>query len=167
MGMPDPTDDESVDPVVERLAGFFREHEVWQSAAELLHEASSSRVSFSHLPDEQWRLVRRDGVTVLESGYDSDPDLEFRFTPGAVMRITEVDGGVAEFAIALFSAALDSDPERRLGLTVVAPFSRLLQRGYLRLLWAGGGPVLAFGARHGIRSIGELRDLVARLSRPT
>lgn len=156
-----------IDPVVSHLREFFQKNEIWRTAADFLSGASSSQVTFSHLPAEEWRLVRRGGHTVLEPGRAEDPDLVFHFTPGAVERITQVDGDMANFAIALFDAALDDDPGRNLGLEVVAPFSRLARRGYLRLLWAGGGPLLAFGANHGIRTIGQLRDLVASVRRGT
>ena len=46
-------------------------------------------------------------------------------------------------------------------LRVVAPFWRLLRRGYVRLLLAGGPKVLAFGARHGVGDLAALRRLVA------
>ena len=151
------------DPIVQRLGRFFREHDVWTAAAELVDEESSSRVTFSHRPGEEWRLVRREGRTVLEPGRARDPDFAFHFTPGAVETVTAVKGDIADFAIALFSAALETDPARSLGLDVIAPFPRLLRRGYIRLLWAGGGPLLAFGARNGIRTMGQLRDLVANL----
>lgn len=155
---------ERADPVVDRLAEFFRSHPVWQRAAGLLDRSACSRVTFTHRPGEEWRLVRDGDRASLELGRAKDPDLAFEFTPGAVERITEVEGDVSGFAIALFTAALDSDPERRLRLEVLAPFARLLRRGYVRLLWAGGGPLLAFGSRHGIRTMRQLRDLVAGLN---
>lgn len=153
------------DPVVDELGSFFREHPVWQRAAGLLDRTACSRVTFSHRPGEEWSLVREGDHAALQPRKATDPDLELHFTPGAVERITAVEGDVADFAIALFTTALDDDPEARLGLRIVAPFARLLRRGYVRLLWAGGGPVLAFGARHGIRTIGQLQDLVKQMSR--
>ncbi len=169
MGTPSLAEDEraieTIDPVVDRLATFFREHEVWRKAALLLDRSACSRVTFCHRPGEEWRLVRRGDHASLERGVARDPDLAFHFTPASVERVTGVDGDVAEFAIALFDAALETNPEEKLGLEVLAPFSRLLSRGYVRLLWAGGGALLAFGSRHGIRTIGQLRDLVGRLNR--
>ena len=38
----------------------------------------------------------------------------------------------------------------------------LLRRGYVRLLGAAGWRVLAFGTRHGVRSLAQLRRLVTR-----
>lgn len=167
MAAPQPFEErsEGADPIVDRLAEFFHSHPVWQRAAGLLDRTACSRVTFTHRPAEEWRLVREGDHAILEPGVAQDPDLAFEFTPGAVERITEVEGDVSRFAIALFTAALDSDPERRLRLEVLAPFARLLRRGYVRLLWAGGGPLLAFGSQHGIRTMSQLRDLVAGLDR--
>jgi hypothetical protein len=58
---------------------------------------------------------------------------------------------------------LSDDPRLRIGLRIVAPFGRLVRRGYLRLLVAAGPRVLGFGASHGIRSLGALRRFVARI----
>lgn len=154
------------DPTVDRLRSFFRDNPIWQKAAEVIDQKSTSRVTFRHRPGEEWRLLRRRERTVLEPGLAADPDFAFHFSEGAVDRITAVEGDIADFAIELFSAALDTNEETSLGLEVIAPFGRLFRRGYVRLLWAGGGALLAFGARNGIRSIGELRDLVAHLRDP-
>ncbi len=50
-----------------------------------------------------------------------------------------------------------------MGLRIVAGFPRLVRRGYLGLLLASGPRVLAFGASHGVRTVGALRRLVAQL----
>jgi len=154
----------AADPVVSRLQRFFGEHEVWRAAADLLDARASSRVTFSHRPGEEWRLQRRRGHTVLEPGRAADPDLAFHFTPGAIERVTSVDGGLADFAIELFSAALDDDPTRGLRIEILASFPRLVRRGYVRLLWAGGAALIAFGARHGIHTVGDLRSLISGLA---
>ena len=153
----------SPDERVERLARFFREEPAWTEAARHLVPSASSAVSFTHRPGERWRLVRRGGETILEPGIADDPDFELTFAPGAIDRITAARGGVGAFAVALFGSIADADPAHRTDLRIVAPFHRLARRGYLRLLIAGGPAVLAFGARHGIRTLGDLRRLVRRL----
>jgi hypothetical protein len=151
------------DPHIERLARFFRDEPAWAEAARFIDPEAASRVAFSHRPGEAWRVVRRSGTTVLERGTVDDPDFELLFTPGAIERITAVRGGVGSIAVALFAAIVDADPERRADLRIIAPFSRLVRRGYVRLLIAAGPAVLAFGARHGIHTLGDLRRLVRRL----
>jgi hypothetical protein len=56
-----------------------------------------------------------------------------------------------------------SDPALRVELRILSSFLTLTRRGYLRLLVAGGPRVLAWGAEHGVRSLGELRAWIARV----
>jgi hypothetical protein len=149
------------DAVVERLAGLFGGHPAWVRAARYLSDDASSSVYFSHRPGEVWRLLQVGGVTRLLPGAADDPDFVFRFTPQAVDRLEAVQGGIGDFAVALFELVLAEDPRLRVGLRIAAPFGRLVRRGYLGLLVAAGPRVLAFGGAHGIRSLGALRRFVA------
>lgn len=157
--------DASDDPLVQRLIELFRAHPVWCKAASAIADGATSQVYFLHRPGEPWRLVRRDGTSVLEPGRADDPDLVFGFPPAAIAELEATRGGVADFALALFQSMLDADPQRRVELRVAAPFTRLLRRGYVELLVRGGPRLLWFGARHGVRSLGELQRLVERARR--
>ena len=156
------------DPHVRRLAELFRAHPVWNEAARGIAEDAASKVFFRHRPGEPWRLVRRGGVSVLEPGAAEDPDLAFCFPPAAIETLAATGGHVADFALALFALMLETDPERRVELRVVAPFARLARRGYVDLLVRGGPRLLWFAARHGVRSVGQLRRMVeeARRAQP-
>jgi hypothetical protein len=151
------------DAVVADLARLFREHPAWQAAARRIDAVSTSDVYFRHRPGEPWHLVREGPASALRAGASPDPDFVFRFAPGAVARLAAVEGGIGDFAVELFSRALDPDPQRRVDLRIVAAFWRLTRRGYVRLLLAAGPEVLAFGARHGVRDARALARLVARL----
>ena len=150
----------SEDPQVRRLAELFRSHPIWCEAARQIAADGSCAVFFSHRPGEPWRLVRRGGVSVLEPGPAEDPDLAFCFSPAAIEALAHTKGGVGDFALALFRLGLEDDPERRVRIRVIAPFGRLLRRGYVTLLLRGGPRLLRFGARHGVRSLAELRRFV-------
>jgi hypothetical protein len=151
------------DPDVERLARLFREHPAWREAARHVSDEATSRVLFSHRPGERWRLVRRAGESLLLPGDARDPDLVFRFSPAAIERLARVEGSVGAFAVELFGLVVGEDPGARVDLRIAAPFARLVSRGYVRLLLAAGWRVVAFGARHGVRSLGQLRLLIERL----
>jgi hypothetical protein len=153
------------DPHVARLARLFASHPVWCEAARRIHEDARSSVYFRHRPGEPWRLVRRAGGTLLEPGPAEDPDLAFCFPPEAIETLAQTRGSVADFALALFRLALEDDPERRVRIRVIAPFPRLLRRGYVDLLLRGGPKLLWFGATHGVRTLGQLRRLVDALRR--
>jgi hypothetical protein len=152
------------DPHVERLARLFREHPAWRQAARHVSEDSTSRVLFTHRPGERWHLERENAESRLLPGDVPDPDFVFRFSPQSIERLAGIEGSVGAFAVELFGLILGEDPRARVDLRIAAPFQRLVRRGYVRLLVASGGSVLAFGARHGVGSLGQLRRLVARLA---
>lgn len=151
------------DASVRRLAALFRSHPAWTRAAALLSEEACSNVRFQHRPGEVWHLARVAGETRLEPGARRDADLELGFPPGAIERLEATRGGISAFAVAMFELAVERDPALRVELRILAPFSRLVRRGYLRLLVAGGPAVLAWGAAHGVGTLGELRRWVARV----
>ena len=153
------------DARVRRLADLFRSHPAWTRAAALLSEQACSNVRFQHRPGEVWHLARVAGETRLEPGGLPDADLELGFPPGAIERLEATGGGIGAFAVALFGLAVEPDPSLRVDLRILAPFSRLVRRGYLRLLVAGGPEVLAWGAAHGVRTLGELRRWIAGVRR--
>ena len=151
------------DEWIERLARLYRDHPAWKSAARRLVAAATSTVYFSHRAGEPWHLEQRDGQTLLLPGAAMDPDFVFRFTPSAIERLEAVTGGIGEFAVELFTLITEADSDRGVGFRIVASFPRLLRRGYVGLLLAAGPRVVAFGATHGIRTVGALRRFVAQL----
>ncbi len=151
--------------MVSQLARLFREHPAWQSAAARLEPEATSTVFFSHRPGEPWHLERREGTTQLEPGRARDPDFVFCFTPRSVTHLAETDGSIGSFAVELFRLMTEGPEANRVQLRIAAPFSRLVRRGYLGLLAAGGLRVLAFGAARGVRTLGQLRTLVETLQR--
>jgi hypothetical protein len=151
------------DPTVSALAALFRDHPAWIQAARHLADRVESAVTFTHRPGEHWRLVRRRGQTLLLPGRARDPDFAFRFAPASVARLAAVEGGVGDFAVELFARIVEPCESKRIELRIVAPFTRLVRRGYVRLLLAAGPKVAAFGAANGIRTIGDLRRLFRRL----
>ncbi|MBW2398116.1 MAG: hypothetical protein JRG80_02465 [Deltaproteobacteria bacterium] len=148
------------DSHVEKLAACYREHPAWRDAAGWLSGDASSAVYFSHRPGEAWHLSQGNDGAVLQPGSADDPDLAFCFTPAAIERVASVQGGIGDFAVALFECITSEDPELRVGFRVVAPLTRLLRRGYVGLMLAAGPKVAAYGARHGIRTLAQLRRLV-------
>ena len=151
----------SADPYVRMLAELFRRHPAWVRAARYVTDGAESAVAFSHLRGRSWRLVRRGHESLLLPGRARDPDFAFRFTPAAVERLAAVDGDVDDFAVELFACILEPRAQRRVDFRVIAPFSRLARRGYVRLLLAAGPKVARFGAARGVTTLRGLRALVA------
>jgi hypothetical protein len=157
-----------MDPHVDRLRTLFLSHPAWLRAARAVREGSTSRVLFSHVSTE-YQLVRREGESVLLEGTASDPDFAFRFTPASIDALACVQSEeVADFAIALFDCIVSDDPERQVGLRVLASFPRLMMRGYVGLLFGGGPRLLSYGASRGVRNVSDLRKFLkqARASDP-
>ncbi len=148
------------DQTVEVLGEFFRSHRAWREAAQRIDPEAMSDVYFSHRPGEVWHLLQSAPGSALEPGKADDPDFVFRFSPGAVRRLQTVEGGIVEFALELFSLIDESDPEDRVDLRVVAPFSRLRERGYVRLLLDAGPKLAKYGLQRGILSVSGVRKLV-------
>jgi len=142
-----------------RLARLFAEHPAWVEAARRLSGDATSSVYFTHLPGAPWRLETRSCGVVLLPGAAADPDLVFRFTPESIAALESAEGGIGDFAVALFEQIVDGAVDLR----IRAGFGRLVMRGYVKLLFAAGPPVMAFGATHGIRTLGALRRFVADL----
>lgn len=165
MGNLDKTDG---DPWIDRLARLFLEHPAWQEVARGIDRRATSTVFFTHRPGQPWHLERRRGETHLLPGAARDPDFVFRFPPGAIARLDALHDGPGDFAAELFELMLSEDPETHVDLRVVAPFTRLLLRGYVRLLLTVGSRVAAMRRSHGIVGVKGVQRLVAlaRKSRP-
>lgn len=157
--------DEPADPTIDRLARLFREHPAWVDAARRIAPRAKCNVYFTHRAGEVWRLEQAPDGAHLRRGAADDPDFVFRFAPGSIDRLAAAGDEVGEFAVALFALMLEDDPQLRVDLRIAASFPRLVGRGYLRLLIDAGPAVLAFGASHGIQTVGALRRFVARLRR--
>lgn len=148
------------DDHVDALAQFFATHPACRAASRYVALGATSKVFFTHRPGEPWHLLCGADGSRLEPGPASDPDFAFCFPPAAIDRITTAEGGVGGFAVALFSSIVEPDAALHVGFRVIAPWMRLARNGYVGLLIAGGPRVIAFGARHGIRSAGQLRRFV-------
>jgi hypothetical protein len=155
--------EEPADSTPARLARLFREHPAWIEAASHLTIDATSTVYLSDQPDCVWHLVQQEHETRMLPGPASDPDFVFRFTPAAVERLEAATGGIDAFAVELFRSLLEEPFDSGVAMRVVASFSRLLRGGYVSLLLAAGPRVMAFGATHGIASLGALRELVAAM----
>ncbi len=77
-----------------------------------------------------------------------------------MQRLATTEGDVGAFAVTLFSLVASADPGERVDLRVVSPFRRLLRRGYVELLLTAGPRAVAFGVRHGVRTLADVRRLV-------
>ena len=167
MTVPAAPGDLPADPYVRALARLFRDDPVWGDAMRSVAVGAGSNVYFTHLPDAPWHFIKTAEGVRVRPGRVAEPDFVFRFTPAAIVALTGVKGGADAVAVTLFDLMLDPDPARHIDFRVVAPFTRLAQHGHVRLLLASGPKVLAYGATHGVYTLGQLRALVRTMRRHT
>ncbi len=158
-----PASERDADPHIMRLAALFADDPVWRDAMAHIRRGATSALYFSHRPGDVWHFVKTDDGVRLQPGPAAQPDFAFCFTPASIVELAAVKGDIGDVAVTLFDLILSDDPSRRVGFRVLAPFWRLARNGHLRLLLGGGPRVLAYGAAHGIGSVGQLRAFVATL----
>lgn len=146
-----------------QLAWLFREHPVWVDAMGRIKPGTTSAVYFSHRPGEPWHVVAVDGVVCLRPGPAPDPDFAFCFTPEAIDALAAVEGGIDDVAVRLFDLILEGE----VGFRIIASFWRLIRHGHLRLVLEAGPKVMAYGAQHGIRTLGQLTEFVRQIRSST
>lgn len=153
------------DAYVLALGRLFRDNPVWARAMGCIAIGVASNVYFTHLPQQAWRFVKAaEGVDLVPGRADA-PDFVFRFTPGAVVALASAAGSADAVAVTLFDLMLDPDSARHVDFRIVASYATLVRHGHVRLLVTSGPKVLAYGAAHGIRTPGQLRELVRNLRR--
>lgn len=151
------------DASLTKVADLFQTDPVWVKSMGAISVGVESTVYFSHRPDEIWHLVKEKEGVVLRPGRATNPDFIFRFTPQAIAQLAATKGGADVVGVALFDLILTDDPALAVGFRIVASFWTLVRHGHLQLVVTSGPRVLAYGARHGIVTAGQLRAFVGKL----
>jgi hypothetical protein len=147
----------------QRLIDYFLTNPAWVSAARPLGEGVCSALRFQGEP-EPWRLIRRNGQSVLEPGEPDAPDLFFEFSEGSIAYLTELENAsIGDFATRLYECAFLFDEDRRIEVQVVGPISQIIRRGYWKIVLKGGLQVLRIARAHNIGSVEDLRRLFGML----
>ena len=155
-----PGDPPITDPSIAKLAWLFREHPDWVDAMQHIADGSVSAVYFTHRPGEPWHLIVDSGAVHLLPGPTKKPDFAFRFSPHAIDKLAAAHGGIDAVAVELFDLILADEVDFRIN----ASFWRLVRHGHLRLVLEAGPKVFAYGARHGVRTLGQLRAVAKSVS---
>lgn len=158
--LPSPGDPPITDPSIAKLARLFGEDPVWVDAMKRIADGSASAVYFTHRPGEPWHLIVESGVVHLRPGPTKKPDFAFRFSPQSIDKLAAVSGGIDAVAVQLFDLILADE----IGFRINASFWRLVRHGHLRLVLEAGPKVFAYGARHGVRTLGQLRAVAKSAS---
>lgn len=147
----------------QRLIQFFAEHPAWVNAARPLPDGVCSQLFFAGDPTP-WRLIRREGKSVLEPGEPEKPDFGFVFSQGAIDYMTEpVDATIGDFAVRLYECCFIMDEDRRVELQVIAPISQIVRNGYWKIALKGGWKVMKLARAHGIITVRDVRRVFGLL----
>jgi hypothetical protein len=146
-----------------KLIHYFATHPAWVKAAQPLGEGVCSALRWMDDP-EPWRLIRRDGISILEPGEPENPDFSFVFSEGAVEYLTGAENGtIGDFATRLYECCFLLDADRRVDFQVIAPISQILKRGYWKVALKGGFQVMKMARAHGIGSAKDIRRIFGLL----
>jgi hypothetical protein len=113
--------------------------------------------------NEQARFYVESGRPHLARESARDPDFTLTIPDGAVRRLVSLESpDVGEYGIAFFMLVTSSDPDLRVRVQIGASTMRLIGKGYLRVLAAGGTKVtlwlLKKGALNPKAAIDRLRQ---------
>jgi hypothetical protein len=134
----------------EALRRFFEGAPVARTATRPL--SRDARVNVA-LGQGTARFTMESGAPALQDGAAPDPDFTLRLPDGAVRRLTALESeDVGEFGVEFFKLVLDRDPDLKVRVHLDAPASRLLSRGYLKVLAQGGLKVTWWLLRNGVKN---------------
>jgi hypothetical protein len=99
------------------------------------------------------RFTMESGRAQVVPGPAGDPDFTLTLTPGAVARITALEGDdVGALGIEFFKLMLEKDPSLKIRARVEASTARLLGHGYLGVLALGGMKVTWWLLKNGVKN---------------
>ena len=135
---------------LEALRTFFETAPAARRAARSL--ARGARVNLA-LDAGDARFTMETGAPEVHAGAAPDPDFTLTLPPGAVARITGMEGDdVGAFGIAFFKLVLERDPALKVRIRVNAPTTRLIGHGYLGVLALGGAKVAWWLLKNGVKN---------------
>lgn len=147
----------------QRLIDYFGKHPAWKSAAAPLADGVCSALQFEGEP-EAWRLIRRNGESILELGEPVNPDFSFTFSEGAIAYLTELeDATIGDFATRLFECCFTMGEDRRIELRVISSVGQIVKRRYWIIAVKGGMKVLKIARAHGLGSLTDFRRVMGLL----
>src|SRR5512143_2302847 len=135
---------------LDALRTFFETAPAAQRAARPL--ARGARVNLA-LDGGDARFTMESGAPAVHAGAEPDPDFTLTLPPGAVARITGLEGDdVGAFGIEFFRLVLERDPALKVRIRVNAPTTRLVGHGYLGVLAVGGAKVAWWLLKKGVKN---------------
>jgi len=154
---------ESAEPSNVVLQRFFEKSESARRASAHLKRAAEVGVRFTDVPgDFHFKLV--DGKPRFMNGAPQDPDFDLTLAPGAVSAIAaQPDADVGDLGILFFQHIVARDPQAKINVKLHSGLVKLTMRGWLGVMAAGGGKVMGWLAKKGLRGPSAIASAISRL----
>jgi hypothetical protein len=145
------------------LQRFFESSESARRASSHLKKAAEVGVRFTDVPgDFHFKLV--DGKPRFMNGAPQDPDFDLTLAPGAVSAIAaQPDADVGELGILFFQHIVARDPQAKINVKLHSGLLKLTMRGWLGVMAAGGGKVMGWLAKKGLKGPSAIASAISRL----
>lgn len=106
----------------------------------------------------------------VSAGFADDADFTVSLSSNALSHLSAVaekeSATLGDLGVTLLQGLVSKDPQRALELKIHAGAWQLWQRGYLGLAFAGGKPVLAMLASHGLSNAKQILELLKKMRSP-
>lgn len=146
------------------LKAFLETRPVAVRASAPLKESALIAIAISDDPTSYY--VSREGKhTRLLVGQPPKPaQVAFTISPKAIAELCAYKSeDIGEFGVHFFKLMRSTDPEIKLDVRLNTGFLGLMSMGVFNVLALGGTGVMSFLARHGFKSLKEIRKAIAGL----
>ncbi len=148
----------------ETLREFLEERDVSIRAAKPLKKHTLIGMTIVGDP-EPYHVSREDGKTHLNHGAPpKDPHLSFTISSAAIERLKNFESNsIGEFGVEFFKIMVSKNEDQILEVKLNTGFLGLTGIGVFGILASGGPSVMAFLARQGFKSLGDIRKALKKM----
>lgn len=147
------------------LQRFFETSDAARKASSPLKKAAEVAVRFTDVPGDFFFTVA-DGTPKFNAGKAKDPDFELTMAPGAVAAIAaQPNADVGDLGILFFEHILSREPQHKINVKLHSGVMKLTMRGYLGVVAQGGGKVMGWMARKGLKGPSAIASAISRLKK--
>lgn len=148
----------------ETLKAFLEDRDVSIRAAKPLKNGTLLELIIVG-DDAKYHIVREHKATVLKTGAcPKNPDLTFTISPEAIQRLSDFQSdSIGEFGVEFFRIMASDDEKMVLEVKLHTGFIGLTRLGFVGILISGGSAVMAFLAKKGLGSMGEIKKAIKKL----
>lgn len=145
---------------IETLQEFF-DKPVAIKAASPLKKGVSLNVRIIET-GEEFRVVKEEKMKVYE-GFGKNPDATLEITKGAIEYLLSLEtDNIGTYGIEIFKLILEGDDEKKIVIHYHIGLIKITTHGYFGVLKLGGSAIWQYLSKHGLSSIGKIRQLLKK-----